>query len=388
MPNSNWTTSGTAISLVPVTTPLAPGSDPTNVNYLTNQDKIILMAQYVAELATKTSLDSTAASLSLNTTAYDNAVAAINATLTTAGAPSNWATAWPDGTVFGPVLGIQTLIASDWAAIAAQRSYLQASISAAQAANAKIAAVLVSQPHQVSWAYASKPTLPDAVNYPAGYFAVTTDARFVQVSPSGTTWQDVLYSANGIFGRITSGQIAANAITSGKIAAGAITGDMITAGRLTANVIYFSDGFCLNTLEPSEAGSNVTANHILTASSSPSGVFTVPAVLTWSPVTGLGFSVTAAGPFDVFNIYGLFDINNTGTNNAVVNVCIYVDGVQQSGTLRQFNTVSYDQVQLPYFASIVGLSAGSHTFQFEAHCTTGTTNYIEADSYVLCQRIF
>jgi hypothetical protein len=50
MPNSAWTTTGSGISLVATQTAL-DGSSPENVNYLTNADKITLMAQYAGELA-------------------------------------------------------------------------------------------------------------------------------------------------------------------------------------------------------------------------------------------------------------------------------------------------------------------------------------------------
>ena len=58
-----------------------------SVNYLTNTDKITLIQQYNAELATKTSLDASALALSVPTTAYDSAVAAISTTLVSDGAP-------------------------------------------------------------------------------------------------------------------------------------------------------------------------------------------------------------------------------------------------------------------------------------------------------------
>lgn len=140
MPNSPWTVSGSSIDLAPTITAIVlEGS----LDYLTNADKIALMQQYAAELATKTQLDEQAAALGLTTqvTSYDNAVGAINTTLVDAGAPSNWATIWPDGTTFGPVVGIKTLLSGDWASIATNRSDLQAAISAAQAAAAQAAAV-------------------------------------------------------------------------------------------------------------------------------------------------------------------------------------------------------------------------------------------------------
>jgi hypothetical protein len=183
MPNSAWTISGNTVT-VSVTASSIDNSS-ASVDYLSNADKISLLAQYASELSTKSSLDTTAASLSCSTTAYDAAVAAINTTLVNAGAPANWATIWPDNTSFGPVVGIETLLAQDWATVATTRTALQSAISAANAAVAETAAVssaatdalnktnaavLCSQPHQVTWAYASKPTLPSS-SYPAGYYA-------------------------------------------------------------------------------------------------------------------------------------------------------------------------------------------------------------------------
>jgi hypothetical protein len=78
--------------------------------------------------------------------------------------------------------------------------------AATDAKNKADAAQLASQPHQVAWAYASKPTLPDA-NYPAGYYAITTDSRTVQVNAAGTVWADVLVAAAGLFGQLFANQL-------------------------------------------------------------------------------------------------------------------------------------------------------------------------------------
>lgn len=279
MPNSSWTETGASVNLTPVTTPIS-GSDPTqnSPDYLTNADKIQLMAQYSAELAMKTTLDTTASGLGVPTTNYDNAVAGINTTLVNAGAPANWATIWPDGTTSGPWPGIQTQLSGDWAGIAAARASLQSAISAtqaslqaaaaqaaaiaaaaqdalnkmnsaistaesaaesyaaAQAANAQAAATLASQPHQVSWASSALPALPSS-SYPAGYFALTTDKLIFQVSSDGNSWQSVQYAASGIFGQVTAGQIAAGAVTAGTIAAGAVTSSTIAASAVQASNI-------------------------------------------------------------------------------------------------------------------------------------------------------
>ncbi len=98
------------------------------------------MAQYTAELAMKTSLDTLASTWSVSSTFYDNAVTAISTALINAGAPANWATTWPDGTTSGPWPNIQTSLANLWAQVATQRTALQSVISNAQAATAQAAA--------------------------------------------------------------------------------------------------------------------------------------------------------------------------------------------------------------------------------------------------------
>jgi len=179
MPSSAWTETANSISLAPVTTAL--GSSPENINYLTNADKIALMAQYTAMLATKTTLDTTASNLGISSSFYDNACANISTTLINAGAPANWATTWPDGTTSGPWPNIQGDLATLWAQIASQQTALQSAISAAQAAAAEataVAAAATAATAQLSAAVstlnnaapvvvASLPTLP-ATAYPVG----------------------------------------------------------------------------------------------------------------------------------------------------------------------------------------------------------------------------
>ena len=112
-----------------------------SVDYLTNADKIALIADYTAELATQSTLDAQATSLGVSHTAYDAAVAGINTVLISAGAPSNWATTWPDGMTSGPSTNITGSLASAWATIASARTALQTAISNQQAAAAQVAAI-------------------------------------------------------------------------------------------------------------------------------------------------------------------------------------------------------------------------------------------------------
>ncbi len=245
MPNSTWTETGSSISLTPVTTTVAAGSSTENVNYLTNADKINLMAQYSAELAIKTQLDTTASGLGISSTTYDNAVAAISATLITAGAPANWATTWPDGTTSGPWGGIQTTLANDWTAVATARTSLQSAISATQAAqqaasaqaaaiaagataaaNAQAAAISIAAPMVVS----ALPALPSST-YPSGKVVWNTaDGNLYQ--STGSAWSLLAVNAASLM---------ANSITAGQIAAGAIGATELSAQSVTASKMTITD---------------------------------------------------------------------------------------------------------------------------------------------------
>jgi hypothetical protein len=586
MPDSSWTETGSSISLIPTTTPIDPGSSPANANYLTNAYKAALMQQYAGELAMKTSLDSLATTWGCSATAYNNAVAAINTTITGfSGAPANWATIWPDGTMSGPWLGVQTLLAANWATIATQRTALQGAISAAQASAAQAAsvaaaatdatnksnaAILASQPHQVAWAYASKPTLPSG-SYPAGYYAITTDARTVQVNTSGTAWTDVLVATTGLFGQVVASQIVVNnqgpnlvpdpmgsdlgswssavqitgitdltvgstavanatgasatvlttalipidqaknylvqmlakklvgsagvnylsvawygatgnflasntaqptgagspagwnngsysyfgligadapttwtkytinfgpagpaaipsnarfvkigailnysavasyqaaisqvkllectdgslivngTVTTANLVTGVAIADIARVGSLTARYIYFTDGFCLNTLEPKEAGANVTSAHVLTAMANETSTATATGV-TNVAIPGLAFSLNASSTSDVYNFFGsMSGAQTAGTVGFDCYIKLYVDGVFNQSALITYPVLN-GTVANSIVLSLTGLSAGAHTVQFylsPANSTSTFQSYV--GTTVLCQRIF
>jgi len=405
MPNSNWTETGTAISLAPSTSPITAAED---VNHLTNGDKIALMSQYAAELATKTLLDTTASGLSVSSAAYDTSVANISVGLIAAGAPSNWATTWPDGTTSGPWPNIQTDLGNLWGAVAVQRTSLQTAISYAQAAAAQAAAfaAIVGIPTTVT----TLPTLP-STSYPAGSF-VFNSTTGIMYGTDGTTWaaQTVAGSqliANSVTaakiaaGTITATEIAAGAITSAKIAAGAVTADMITTGTLDASVVtvtnlnasnistgtlsaskvLFSDGSALTTASRvlTSSGSLATDIHWTAPPSSPSAI------------TGLGWTVTAESTSDTFNISAiLFETIGWGTETpgpfAGINVYTLVDGTVQAGCTLSFDVVAGGP--LTYITSLTGLSAGSHTIQIAVDYSLCTDLFILGGSYALMQRIY
>jgi hypothetical protein len=362
MPDSAWTETGSSISLVPVTSTIDPGSNSTNVNYLTNSYKAALMQQYAGELAMKTSLDSLAATWTVSSAAYDSSVAAINATLVNAGAPSNWATIWPDGTTSGPWAGIQTALSGDWAAIATQRTTLQAAISATQA----IVSSASAQPHIVSWAYASKPALPSS-SYPAGYYAITSDFRTVQVNAAGTAWVDILISAKGLFGTLDAATISVINLNASNIA----------TGTLSASMVLFPDGTQLS-----------TANRVTTAFKQPSADTAVSASTIVIP--GWSWPVTVHSANDVFNFFGALTAEQTsGTTNSPVNFYFYVDGVFANSypCVPRFPTLSTWYV-FPISATIAGLSTGAHTIAIYANCNNSYPFTVKMESRVTCQQIY
>lgn len=530
MGKSAWTETGTATT-IGATTSTVDATASSSPDYLSNSDKITLMQNYATELATKTSLDTTAASLSCSTTAYDAAVAAINTTLINAGATATWATTWPDGKIFGPVVGIKTMLSQDWAAISTQRTALQSAISAAQAAASESAAIsaaatnvitklnamALTSPSSATWASTSKPTLPNS-NYAAGSCWLSTDGFEYQVNADGTSWEVVTVAATGLFGKIVTSQltvanfdnlvpnptselgsavigvvpegnglvadgnayagtwcrkatntnllyatgfIPVNAgdhiyleaqvkapygtcvigirwakadgsdssilpyselpeegsevyvlrsvtgicpsdavffriyfqslyanggyayfdnfycrrmadanlivdgtITASKLVAGAAVVDIERVGSLTANVIYFSDGFCLNTLEPKEAGADKTLSHIATSVQSLSANVSTNGT---TPVAapGLSWTVPVQATSDVVNISAsLLFISASSTATSEVWVYAVVDGNTASPSASQAYfcpNSSLFPLNASFFASITGLSAGSHT---------------------------
>lgn len=116
-----------------------------SVDYLTNQDKIQLLKDWNAELQIQTNLDAQATSIlgasSSQQTAYDNAISTFNSNLIASGAPSNWATTWPDGTTLSST-SIMTNLRTWWTSIATNREALQKAIKDKIQANAAYADAL------------------------------------------------------------------------------------------------------------------------------------------------------------------------------------------------------------------------------------------------------
>ena len=195
-------------------------------------------------------------------------------------------------------------------------------------------------------------------------------------------------TANAIAaGSVTATAIEAGAVTADAIAAGAINASMITAGTLTAGLIYFTDGFCLNNLEPAQAGANVTAQHILTTMAYQTA--TATASTAGAVIPGLAFSLNAASTADVYNFFGsMSGCQTAGPLGTICDIKLFVDG-----NLSQDASVSYSVLNGTISSSFVmilsGLSAGAHTITLFMQSTLSTATFeFFVGSTCLCQRIF
>jgi hypothetical protein len=182
---------------------------------LTVGEKPQIILDYNAITGENADLVAKANSYGVDHSTYDTAYSALLSYLSTLTSPTAWNSL--SGTTS---LGTGNRVAlwnPKWTAVRNAAADLRNAIAVGTAQNAITtaaqdatnkanAAQLASQPHQVAWAYASKPALPDA-NYPAGYYAITTDARTVQVNAAGTAWTDVLVATTGLFGQLISSQL-------------------------------------------------------------------------------------------------------------------------------------------------------------------------------------
>jgi Putative phage tail protein/Carbohydrate binding domain len=136
-----------------------------------------------------------------------------------------------------------------------------------------------------------------------------------------------------------------------------------------------------------EAGANVTAAHALTATASPSGSG-YSLTTSWSAITGFGFTVTCSGSSDVYNIYGCINLNSLNALPIQLKVHDTVGGGDYG------ITTTPSSGSFPYFISIAGLSAGTHTLQFYGiYTSTGGGSFVSIapaslGCYAICQRIF
>jgi len=218
MPSSPWSSTGSGASATPGATTALVNPHLTDPDWLCMPAKAQMIINYNAEVQTMAQLQAAANACvpPVSSAAYTAAGAALTAFL------DALTPAWTDPAQDTPLgAGGGATLRTKWSDIASARTALQNTIAqanatkasndaitaaATDASNKAAAAQLASQPHQVAWAYASKPALPSA-SYPAGYYAITTDHRTVQVNAAGTAWTDVLVAATGLFGKLFAGQL-------------------------------------------------------------------------------------------------------------------------------------------------------------------------------------
>jgi hypothetical protein len=149
-----------------------------------------------------------------------------------------------------------------------------------------------------------------------------------------------------------------------------------------------------------ESGANVTSGHILTARATPSStlVLTPPAIGATTAQTtgfppGFGFSLTATGTSDVYNLDAVLTYSSNTAMLLPIFIC--VDGVltspqQQLSYQISVGGSSSAPLIIVYFATITGLSAGTHTLTIAvgpiANPESITVGY--TGSYTRCQRVF
>ena len=164
-----------------------------SVDYLTNSDKIQLMNDWNNEAQLKPQLDAQASALGVSSTAYDNAVAALSTSIIAAGAPSNWATIWPDGTSWNST-SIMTNLKTWWGSIATNRATLQKACGDKIQSNAAYSDALARSSYNLIKNGNSEDTNAtgtEAAGVSTGYPYSGTRCRKVVTVGAGNTWMYV-----------------------------------------------------------------------------------------------------------------------------------------------------------------------------------------------------
>jgi len=232
-----------------------------------------------------------------------------------------------------------------------------------------------------------------------------TKISAANIAPSGAVYirffVDIIGGAQDCWGfwdnfyarRMNGGELTVDgSITANKLAVGVAIADIARVGTLTAQYIYFTDGFCLNTLEPKEAGSDATKNHVLSSSVQPSSALAINSA-TPQAVPGFGWTVTASGTSDVFNIYVNPQVSvNTWGSTTTLAMAIVVDGNSSSPVFSSSWQYYQDSGKLSsvspsFVGTVTGLAAGTHTIKIYAWSGGGAFSIL-TQSIALCQRIY
>jgi hypothetical protein len=160
--------------------------------------------------------------------------------------------------------------------------------------------------------------------------------------------------------------------------------------------LQYNDGTPVANVQPAEVAANKTSAHVLTATAKPTASVAISG--TYQAIPGLGFSINASGPSDVFNIFTAIDVflsTTTGPNSFIVNYQLDGNAIDPSTGTVFGASAQWDNV-CTFFMNLTGLSAGAHTIQFLIKAPSlgsGQTAQIAYptlgfSSYSIAQRIF
>ncbi len=170
-------------------------------------------------------------------------------------------------------------------------------------------------------------------------------------------------------------------------------------GSGSGPILRFQGGRTLDTLEPAEAGADVTRNHVLTSQVSETGDITLEAGSV--PIPGMAWTLTISSLTDQIAIqlslwfYSLA----SETSGVVIDVSPAVDGVQYETSAGNTATISVVPASVANYQAgygtiyLTGITPGQHTLQLYAECnSTGQCTLkgggYQGESTATCQLVF
>lgn len=221
----------------------------------------------------------------------------------------------------------------------------------------------------IPWTGASTYSWVDSGSHDGAY-----DYYIVAVNPTGYSQPSDAANLTGASSMLYASGATVESLEPAQAGADVTAGQSLTVltDRTLDNI---SDGS--GRYAAAESDANNTAAHVLTSNASipswqpSSGDWQSDGTTNVQPIPGLGWTAQSSGPGDTYNVTAMIDIHNAGT------LYLFVDG----------NTsVDYShQIQLPIvggssyapvviFGTVTGLTPGTHTIQFYVKPgTDGTT---------------
>jgi hypothetical protein len=207
---------------------------------------------------------------------------------------------------------------------------------------------------------------------------LTDGTTYARVKATGLTSGGINYASGTHTGILPRGNHCAD-VTSTINTGGGI--DFSSALHTNKTLQYLTDGG--GRYAAAESNANVTNAHVLTATANPSSNFSTNST-SYVAVTGFGFSLTASGASDVYNLTTVFAL--APYSDGTLALCIDGNTTSPKQTITLVGVNSLTTVTYP--TSFTGLASGSHTVQWYAKATTSNSVGVNATSSSLCQRIF